>query len=72
MPLPNKADFFANENIEFALLTLDDKSWDNIIKETLINEQIELNSNDQFINQMEQALKEGEDFNAIIERFDKS
>ncbi len=72
MPLPNKADFFANENIEFALLTLDDKSWNNIIKETLINEQIELNSNDQFINQMEQALKEGEDFNAIIERFDKS
>ena len=72
MGLPNKNDLYAKENIEFALLTLDNESWENIIKETLINEQIELNSNDEFINQMEQALREGEDFNAILQRFDKS
>lgn len=72
MQLPNQRDLYSKENIEFALLTLDDESWDRIIKETLINEQIELNSNDEFINQMEQALKEGEDFNAILQRFDKS
>ncbi len=72
MTLPNQNDLFAKENIEFALLTLDNESWDNIIKETLINEQIELNSNDKFINEMEQALREGADFNAIIERFNKS
>ena len=72
MGLPNKNDLYAKENIEFALLTLDNESWENIIKETLINEQIELNSNDKFINEMEQALREGADFNGIIERFDKS
>lgn len=72
MQLPNQRDLYAKENVEFALLTLDNESWDRIIKETLINEQIELNSNDEFINQMEQALREGEDFNAILQRFDKS
>ncbi len=72
MSLPNQHDLYASENVEFALLTLNNESWDNIIKETLINEQIELNSNDEFINQMEQALREGEDFNAILNRFDKS
>ena len=72
MQLPNQRDLYAKENVEFALLTLDNESWDRIIKETLINEQMELNSNDEFINQMEQALKEGEDFNAILQRFDKS
>ena len=66
MSLPNQHDLYASENVEFALLTLNNESWDNIIKETLINEQIE------FINQMEQALREGEDFNAILNRFDKS
>mgnify|MGYP003128942229 CR=1 FL=1 len=72
MSLPNQNDLYARENIEFALLTLNNESWGNIIKETLINEQIELNSNDKFINEMEQALREGADFNDIIERFDKS
>ena len=72
MNLPSQNDLFSRDNIEFALLTLDNDSWENIIKETLINEQIELNSNNKFINEMEKALREGADFNAIIERFNKS
>lgn len=71
MSLPNRHDYFAIENVEFSLLTLEDESWNNILKETMINDQIELNSNDEFINQMENALRMGEDFNDILERFGK-
>ena len=71
MGLPNKNDYFCNENIEFALLTVDDNLWDQILKDALINQQIKLNSEDDFINEMEKALSEGEDFNAILKRFDK-
>jgi len=72
MDLPNKRDYFCNENIEFALLTLDSDLWDQIVKDALINQEIKLNSDDNFINEMEKALNEGEDFNAILKRFDNS
>jgi|TARA_R100000455_G_C6247136_1_gene104613 hypothetical protein len=72
MGLPNKRDYFCNENIEFALLTLDSDLWDQIVKDALINQKIKLNSEDNFINEMEKALNEGEDFNAILKRFDNS
>lgn len=72
MGLPNKRDYFCNENIEFALLTLDSDLWDQIVKDALINQEIKLNSDDNFINEMEKALNEGEDFNAILKRFDNS
>lgn len=66
--LPNKTDAFAFENVEYALLCLDSENWNKILKQSMIDEQIKLQSNVAFINEIETALRKGESFNDLINK----
>lgn len=67
--LPHPDDVLAPENIEYALLCLDDEGWNTVVR-TAINEGKHKQSTGvAFFDELEDAFEKGADFNDLIKRF---
>lgn len=70
--LPNPEDLYCVENIEHALLCVDEERWNIIQREAIINgtlkPELGVSSSESLFDDLEQAFENGEDFHAIIQQ----
>lgn len=64
MKLPNPYELVSNENLEFALLCLDEEMWNNIYRESMINKKHSTGL--KAFDEIEKALEEGQDFHDLL------
>lgn len=68
LPFPN--DPFCPENAEYALLCLEEETWNTIVRHAITEGTYTHTTGDALIDSMERAFEEGADFNDLIKQFE--
>jgi hypothetical protein len=66
--LPNPDDYFSQENIELALLCLENEVFDEVYRNSIITQDAPISTGMEMFDKIEEALAKGEDFNELIKR----
>ena len=67
--LPVPSDPTCLENVEFALLALDEEAWTNVTQPSIIRRDDETYvTGDSFFDELEDALANGEDINELLKQ----
>lgn len=66
--LPDHEDLFSIENVEYALLCLEQESFDEVYRNSIIKTQAPISTGDERLDEIEKAFAEGADLNDLIKQ----